>query len=123
MPSLEQLLDLQESITELAHINGSQNTDVVTQARTVQSYAFMVIQELTELSRELGDKPWKPIPPETTREKVLKEVGDFLAMAFQIVNLARERHGLSSKEIVEAYNSVSELNIARFTGKVEDYRL
>lgn len=121
--SIVNLLEMQEMITDLAHTNGGQSPQVVTDARTVQSYAWMVVGELDELARELGDKPWKPNQPVSSKEKVTKEIGDLLAMVLQFVNLARSRYGISPQEVDDAYHAVTELNIKRFTGQVEGYRL
>lgn len=87
----------------------------------VATYGYALIKEITETLDELGWKPWKDAKP-ADPERVADEVADILAFLGVLLIYVERNTGLTMKDIAEAYERKSEVNIQRLTGQVDGYR-
>jgi dimeric dUTPase (all-alpha-NTP-PPase superfamily) len=103
-----------QSIVSKKGINSTSNIQDL-----LNTYLNALHTEVAELSQELPVKPWKPLQV-TNKANVIKEFSDILAFLGIIMVLLSEL-GISTAELADGYKSTTELNIARFSGKVEGY--
>jgi hypothetical protein len=84
--------------------------------------AWALTEELHELLREVGWKPWKvTLPPDPT--KVMYENADVLAFVGNILRYIVALPGASIQphELAEAFARVIQRNVARYRGQVPGY--
>jgi hypothetical protein len=84
--------------------------------------AWALTEELHELLRAVGWKPWKEAPPLDPAE-VMYENGDVLAFLGNILRyiLALPGAGIRPHELADAYTRVVQRNVARYRGQVPGY--
>lgn len=87
----------------------------------ILTYGFAFIKETTELMDELGWKPWKPRKP-INRDRVADEFADILAFLGLLTLYVMRLTGLTTDDLAQAYMRKSDVNVARFSGEVEDYK-
>lgn len=86
----------------------------------VLTYGYALIKEITELADELGWKPWKPRRV-IDQSRVADEFADVLAFLGLITLYVMRLANLGTSDLAAAYLRKSDVNVARFSGKVEDY--
>jgi hypothetical protein len=84
--------------------------------------AWALEEELHELLRAVGWKPWKETPPPEHSE-VMDENGDVLAFTGNILRyiLALPGAKIRPHELADAYARVTQRNVARYRGQVPGY--
>jgi hypothetical protein len=84
--------------------------------------AWALEEELHELLRAVGWKPWKETPPPDPSE-VMDENGDVLAFTGNILRyiLALPGAKIRPHELADAYARVTQRNVARYRGQVPGY--
>lgn len=87
----------------------------------LRTYSLALFIELGEFINELAWKPWKP-GKKVDIAKVQDEFADILAfLGVILVLLIRLHPEITTNTLATAYITKSRINVARFTGKVEDY--
>jgi hypothetical protein len=86
--------------------------------------AWALEEELHELLRVVGWKPWKEAPPPDPTE-VMYENGDVLAFLGNILRYILALPGASIRphELADAYARVVQRNVARYRGQVPGYNV
>jgi hypothetical protein len=84
--------------------------------------AWALTEELHELLREVGWKPWKVTPPPDPT-KVMYENADVLAFVGNILRYIVALPGASIRphELADAFARVIQRNVARYRGQVQGY--
>ena len=90
-------------------------------ADQLRTYFLALIIELGELVQELNWKPWKE-SKSINKERVADEFADVLAFLGIILEYL-DRMGVSPQDIAEQYAVKTEVNVNRFLGNVEGYKL
>jgi NTP pyrophosphatase (non-canonical NTP hydrolase) len=111
---LEVLASTQEATSRL--VPGASSEYGVTDAM-LSLVCFCLIDEIGELAKELGYKPWKPIMVDN--EKVADEFADVLAFFGLMTHYILEVTGLTPEDLADAYREKTVRNIERFTGASE----
>jgi hypothetical protein len=127
---LEALVWFQDWVTDvLAGVGAAEAGDdyKVTQERPASKVQWVVQawaleEELHELLRAVGWKPWKETPPPDPSE-VMDENGDVLAFTGNILRyiLALPGAKIRPHELADAYARVTQRNVARYRGQVPGY--
>lgn len=103
-----------------AMVDGALPIDGSVPPINVLTYGYALIKEITELADELGWKPWKPRKP-IDQSRVADEFADVLAFLGLITLYVMRLANLEPSDLAAAYLRKSDVNVARFSGKVEDY--
>lgn len=86
----------------------------------VATFSFAMVDEVTELAKELGWKPWKSAQVHD-RERILDEYADVVAFFGTLTNLVMRATGATAEDLAEAYARKTEVNRSRFRGEVAGY--
>ena len=87
----------------------------------VRTYSLALMIELGEFVQELNWKPWKE-DKEINKIRVADEFADILAF-LGILIVYMDAFGISPTDLARAYLSKTEVNIDRFLGKVDGYKV
>lgn len=87
----------------------------------IRTYFLALIVETGELIQELNWKPWKE-DKQINHARVADEFADVLAF-LGIIIVYLDRHGISPTILSEAYNNKTKINVSRFLGHVDGYRV
>jgi NTP pyrophosphatase (non-canonical NTP hydrolase) len=85
----------------------------------IRTYGFALVDEVMELCKEIGWKPWKAVP-QRDKERIADEFADVFAFLGLFIVYAREL-GISKHDLARAYIRKSSENIRRLDGQVTDY--
>lgn len=91
-------------------------------AEALRTYGWALTEEIHELIREIGWKPWKDNKPPDPAA-VLKEFGDVMAFFGVLTALTMEAIGVNAWDLSESYRWVSLDNARRFEQTLEARRL
>jgi dimeric dUTPase (all-alpha-NTP-PPase superfamily) len=114
MTHLDILLELQRSARHRV-----EGTGPIGRAQ-IATYTVAMTDEVLELAREIGWKPWK-LRAEVNHQRVLEEMADVIAFFGTWLDIVQTVTGASTEEIWSAYLEKAELNRQRFEGHVRGY--
>lgn len=85
-------------------------------------YSFAMIDEITELAKEIGWKPWKdrPVIDEAQSQKIIEEFADVTAFYFLLANFVMIMTDSSIDDLMGAYYYKSLKNILRLSGETSE---
>lgn len=86
----------------------------------VRIVGMALVDEVMELCKELGWKPWKPNHT-ADEEKILEEFADVVCFFGTLAATVMERTGCTAADLQEAYKRKQLKNRARFRGEVPGY--
>lgn len=97
-------------------------TDAPPSPDQIRTYFLAMAVEIYELMSEFpGWKPWKE-PKAVNRERVVDEFADILAFTGVILNYI-DQLGISMVDLARGYAHKTNVNISRFNGEVDGYRI
>jgi hypothetical protein len=117
--SLARLLDFltEDQRDNYRAVHGSELTADPDDVRVV---GMALVDEVMELCKELGWKPWKPNHV-ANAELVAEEFADVVCFFGTLAAIVMEKTGFSAADLQEAYRRKQAKNRARFRGEVPGY--
>ena len=114
---LRVLIETQKSTSTLVPGASIREVGGVTK-EMIATTLLCLVDEVGELAKELGYKPWKPV--DIDNDKVKDEFADILAFLGLTTYYISALTGLTPEDLAEAYRRKTQENIRRFIGASEN---